>query len=70
IIEDFRPMINDQTTPLCIIQLIKQCWDADPGKRPTARELKDQFDKLLEFNISEFQFEHTPSNFQVQKSSE
>ncbi|CAG8612772.1 16300_t:CDS:2, partial [Cetraspora pellucida] len=69
IIEGFRPMIDYKITPPCIIQLIQRCWNADPKVRPTARELKDQFDT---FNFSGFQIqlEPMPSNFQAIKSPE
>ncbi|UZO02754.1 uncharacterized protein OCT59_021233 [Rhizophagus irregularis] len=31
-----------------VLNIIKQCWDADPLKRPKANELEDLFDKLYD----------------------
>ncbi|RIB18434.1 kinase-like domain-containing protein [Gigaspora rosea] len=76
IIEDFRPMIDTKTTPQLIIELVRRCWDADPLNRPTAQELKKQFDEVLEPNIPYYscnfqnQSETMANNFQVTESSE
>ena len=39
-----RPQITDDT-PEFYADLMKRCWDHDPENRPTAREIKDCFDK-------------------------
>jgi serine/threonine protein kinase len=50
-----RPPILE-STPQCWVELMKQCWDDDPDKRPTAREVwvaltdwecDEQFDALF-----------------------
>src|SRR5207244_2620751 len=37
-----RPKSNYKI-PQLILDIIQQCWDADPSKRPEAKELKDLF---------------------------
>ena len=45
IIDGIRPKIVSGT-PLEYKNLMKQCWDADPLKRPDAETLSDEIDKL------------------------
>jgi serine/threonine protein kinase len=45
ICQGFRPKSNYKI-PQLILNMIKQCWDADPLKRPKAKELYDLFSKL------------------------
>ncbi|CAG8514493.1 27614_t:CDS:2 [Gigaspora margarita] len=59
-------MIDTNSAPQFIIELVRRCWDADPSKRPTAQELKKQFDETSFQN----QLEIMANNFQVIKSSE
>lgn len=37
-----RPSVNKEA-PQCYVNLMKQCWDHDPKKRPTIQELWDIF---------------------------
>ena len=39
-----RPKIVEGTDPE-YLELMKQCWNSDPGKRPTAEELVEYFKK-------------------------
>ncbi|CAG8438921.1 5763_t:CDS:2 [Ambispora leptoticha] len=41
ICQGLRPSIPDGT-PKEYVELVKQCWDADPKKRPTARQISEQ----------------------------
>ncbi|GES97184.1 kinase-like domain-containing protein [Rhizophagus clarus] len=43
ICQGLRPK-SDYKIPQLILDIIKQCWDADPSKRPKAVELYDLFD--------------------------
>src|SRR5436189_6127676 len=40
ICQGLRPK-SDYKVPQLILDVIKQCWDADPSKRPKAKELDD-----------------------------
>ncbi|EXX66998.1 Cdc15p [Rhizophagus irregularis DAOM 197198w] len=53
IINGMRPKVISET-PLKYENLMKQCWDADPSKRPDIDTLEDEFYALLQFyqNIS------------------
>ena len=47
--EGLRPPLLPNISADCV-QMMKKCWDADPSKRPTIRELwKFTYDKLKEF---------------------
>src|SRR5215204_336951 len=45
ICQGLRPKSNYKI-PQLILDIIKQCWDADPLKRPKAEELKESFYNL------------------------
>src|SRR3989440_6882221 len=45
ICQGLRPKFNYKI-PQLIFDMIKQCWDADPLKRPKAEELKNLFRNL------------------------
>jgi serine/threonine protein kinase len=45
ICQGLRPKSNYKI-PQLILDIIKQCWDADPSKRPKAKELYDSLDNL------------------------
>lgn len=45
----FRPVVSSDFAPLECIQLMKQCWNEQPDKRPGFEEVFDQVGvKLLE----------------------
>jgi hypothetical protein len=46
-----RPNINKELTPQLIIDLIKQCWDDVPEKRPTAEILVEILPKMKDESI-------------------
>ncbi|POG81477.1 kinase-like domain-containing protein [Rhizophagus irregularis DAOM 181602=DAOM 197198] len=52
ICQGLRPKSNYKI-PQLVLNIIKQCWDADPLKRPKANELEDLFDKLYDEKINE-----------------
>ncbi|UZO05218.1 uncharacterized protein OCT59_025578 [Rhizophagus irregularis] len=41
-----RPEINEQEAPKFYIELMKNCWDPDPDKRPSAIEIEKLIPKL------------------------
>ncbi|CAB5388878.1 unnamed protein product [Rhizophagus irregularis] len=43
-----RPEINEQEAPKFYIDLMKNCWDPDPDKRPSAIEIKKLVDSFPE----------------------
>ncbi|EXX64131.1 kinase-like domain-containing protein [Rhizophagus irregularis DAOM 181602=DAOM 197198] len=47
ICQGLRPK-SDYKIPQLILNIIKQCWDADPSKRPKANELYDSLDNLYD----------------------
>ena len=47
ICQGLRPNSNYKI-PQLILDIIKQCWDADPSKRPKANELKKLFNDLVD----------------------
>jgi serine/threonine protein kinase len=46
ICRDERPKINENT-PQCYIDLMKKCWNKDPLKRPTSKEVLDIIKKWI-----------------------
>ncbi|CAG8726979.1 2471_t:CDS:1, partial [Ambispora leptoticha] len=59
-----RPPINEKA-PQCYVNLMKECWDKDPEKRPPAKKLCDIFNRwqddeniLLELSRSETRIEN------------
>jgi serine/threonine protein kinase len=52
ICKGLRPKSNYKI-PQLILDIIKQCWDADPSKRPKAYELYDLLDNDLYYKKSE-----------------
>ncbi|KAF1327667.1 Tkl/drk protein kinase, partial [Globisporangium splendens] len=45
--DGLRPAEFTNAAPLGLDQLMKQCWDADPGQRPTFAELAETLQKWL-----------------------
>ena len=50
ICQGLRPK-SDYKVPQLILDVIKQCWNADPLKRPKAKELYDLFADLFMNNV-------------------
>ncbi|RGB22451.1 kinase-like domain-containing protein, partial [Rhizophagus diaphanus] len=48
-----RPEINEQEAPKFYIDLMKNCWDPDPNKRPSAIEIENLFSSNIPSNIYE-----------------
>ncbi|RGB26940.1 kinase-like domain-containing protein [Rhizophagus diaphanus] len=54
ICQGLRPKSSNYKVPQLILDIINQCWDADPLKRPNADELSELFRKLdSNFNYNE-----------------
>ncbi|RGB38588.1 kinase-like domain-containing protein [Rhizophagus diaphanus] len=51
IMDGLRPNINKELTPQLIIDLIKQCWDDVPEKRPTAEILVEILRKMKDESL-------------------
>ncbi|KAG9302572.1 hypothetical protein G9A89_007276 [Geosiphon pyriformis] len=45
-ITGIRPEITSPLIPLCIVEIIVKCWDANPLNRPTAEEVQNKLWKL------------------------
>jgi len=53
ILKGERPQVTDDT-PEFYAELMKRCWDHDPGNRPTAKEIKDcLFQHIQKYEIIE-----------------
>ncbi|KAG9300665.1 hypothetical protein G9A89_023463 [Geosiphon pyriformis] len=50
-----RPDIASPTIPPCFAQIIQRCWDADPLKRPTSKEVKDRLFEMRDIDNAQFQ---------------
>ncbi|GBC39061.1 kinase-like domain-containing protein [Rhizophagus irregularis DAOM 181602=DAOM 197198] len=50
-----RPEINEQEAPKFYINLMTNCWDSDPDKRPN-EEIKKQIKKAEEYRRTNFLF--------------
>src|SRR2546430_2735489 len=48
ICQGLRPIISNYKIPQLILDMIKQCWDANPLKRPKAEELEEFFENLYD----------------------
>ena len=66
IINGYRPPLNilPDDTPLCIIEIINDCWNATPSKRPTLGRIASILTIILQLNISNEQEiqKYLPSN--------
>jgi serine/threonine protein kinase len=51
-----RPKINELEVPKCYIELMKRCWDSDPGNRPDTIEIENIIYSYLNSDIKK-QFE-------------
>jgi len=47
ICDGLRPPIGDINTPDGYIELMKECWNPDPIKRPTAEYILGEIDKMV-----------------------
>ena len=54
ICDGLRPNINELKIPQVCKDLMKKCWNADPNKRPTAKELVENHMELWNNRSSEF----------------
>src|SRR6185369_9973015 len=54
ICQGLRPEI-EEVTPECYANLMKLCWDEDPTKRPTSKDLYHQFYSWLNKPTKEIQ---------------
>jgi serine/threonine protein kinase len=66
-----RPQSN-YTIPQLILDVIQQCWDADPSKRPEAEELSDLFSDLyIKNKKGSFRYEENSTiNKQIKEADE
>ncbi|KAG9302852.1 hypothetical protein G9A89_009629 [Geosiphon pyriformis] len=48
ILNGARPKITSPLIPPCIAELIKKCWHPNPKDRPTAKEVEDKLEELLD----------------------
>ena len=66
IINGYRPPLDilPDDTPLCIIEIINDCWNATPSKRPTLGRIISILTIILQLNISNEQEiqKYLPSN--------
>ena len=71
ICQGLRPKSNYKI-PQLILDIINQCWDADPLKRPKAIELKDLFDNLYDSTKSYYRSydENSIINKQIKEADE
>ncbi|POG65163.1 kinase-like domain-containing protein [Rhizophagus irregularis DAOM 181602=DAOM 197198] len=44
ICNEIRPEINEKIAPKCYINLMKKCWDGNPGNRPNSIEIKEMIE--------------------------
>ena len=56
IIDGRRPVITDDT-PECFANLMKSCWDSDPEKRPSIKEVRKTFGRWFYANADKGQFD-------------
>ena len=71
ICQGLRPKSNYKI-PQLILDIIQQCWDADPLKRPKANELKDLFYDLYDQADKDHYYydENFPINQQIREADE
>ena len=57
IIDGYRPSLDilPDDTPLCISEIIKDCWNATPSKRPTLEKILSILTIILQHNIADEQ---------------
>ncbi|PKB98321.1 kinase-like protein [Rhizophagus irregularis] len=56
ILDGERPKITEDT-PECYANLMKSCWDADPKKRPSIKDIRLTFGRWTFKNVNEEEFE-------------
>src|SRR5256885_817706 len=66
ICQGLRPKLNYKV-PQLVLDIIKQCWDADPLKRPKAKELNELFDNLCHDTCDYYNYHDYDKNSIIHK---
>ena len=53
--DGLRPVVTEDT-PECFANLVKQCWDSDPSKRPSIKKIRETVGGWYYRNINVEQF--------------
>jgi serine/threonine protein kinase len=55
-----RPEINDLKAPKCYVDLMKRCWDSNPGNRPKVTEIKELILLFQDACGQQYEFQKQP----------